>query len=335
MSDTPQTTSLIKLATIFQNEVIGTIRRTCTLAAMLPVVQGYNANGPNWVFRTSGALAQTHSEGSTFSDFGSDAQKTATLGWGLYEGGFDVTDEALSRARAAGNPKAVANLWALNMLAGVETLASKINNDVYTGTGSNSIIGLDTALDDDNTYAGVDRGTVTSFGSYVGGSGALQTLTTKQVRDDLANIKNKCDRRPNLAICNPLVFNVVAELFKAERQFVTVSGGGPQTAFFGESKVATVMVDGCTFVEDSDGYAASNSGKIYYLNTSTVGFEYIPYTTMMGFASQDVQTPLPFGVELLALPKTGHASKAILRCQVQLVVKDPRTCGIRQNISLV
>lgn len=334
MSDTQQTTSLIKAASIFAPRIVPTIRRTCTLAAMIPVVQGYNAQGPQWALRTSGHLAQTHAEGSTFADFGSDAQATATLGWGLYEGGFHVSDEAMSRARASRNPLDVANLWGLNLEGGIETMASKINNDCYTGSGSNSIIGLDSAIDDDNTYATVVRGSVASFRANVFGSGTLQTLTTKQVRDDLASIKNAKGQRANKAVCNPLTFSVVAELFKAERQYVSSATMGPVPAFLGESMVATCMVDGCLFVEDADGYAASNNGTIYYLNTNHVRFEYIPYVEVANMPTQDVPSPLPFGLQLVPLPKTGHASKAVIRCQVQLVVDDPRSCGVRRNISL-
>ena len=104
MGDTQQTASLIQLATKFSDELVSQVRRSSKLAMMLPARQGLNASGPNWVAKSDGAVAETHAEGADVSNFGSDAQAQATLGWGLYSANFHVSDEALSRARASGNP---------------------------------------------------------------------------------------------------------------------------------------------------------------------------------------------------------------------------------------
>ena len=333
MADTPQTTSLIKLASLYADELVKGFNRSATAASMLPARVSMNPSGPQWVVLTDGHIAQTHSEGAAIVDFGSDGQKSASLGFGAYESPFHVTDLALTQAAHSRNPAGNAALWARNMLGAGEKLAKKIETDIFSGSGSNSIIGLDSAIDDSNTYAGLDRSTETYFRSTVKGSGSLTALTKAQVRDDLADIKIASGMRPNLAFCNPKVFNQVVALFDAQRYFIQPANGGFTSAALGESSVAAVSIDGCVFVEADDGYNAANNGTIYYLNSGVVHLEYMPYITVPGFENGTMSQPsLPFGLDVIPLAKTNHASRAALRCLVQLVVENPLACGKRTDI---
>ena len=335
MSDTVQTSSLIQLATIFRDDIVKQINRAAPLTSLLRAERGYNASGPNWVAQSSGHAARTHSEGASFDGAASDAQAQATLGWGLYDTSFVVTDEAMARAAAGGNPMGNVKLFAKNMLDAAEQLGKKIEGDLFTGTGSNSIIGLADAIDDSNTYAGINRASATYWRSTVKAPGTLTTLSKAQIEGDLAEISVAGGMRPNLAVCSPLVFAKVLGLFDSERQFMTPTGSNGGKPVLGDPSLAVAYVSGCMFVEAPDGYASANNGSIYYLNSNHVHMEYIPYVEVAGFTSMALSMPsLPFALDVVMGAKTSHASKGVLRCQVQLVVDRPNTMGVRQDIQL-
>jgi hypothetical protein len=341
MADTLQQLSLIQLATKFADEIVGQVNRASTLATILDKRLGNNAGGPNWVAQSSGQLAETASEGADVSNFGSDSQTAALLAWGNYRSNFHVSDEAMSRAIIAGNPSGNVALWARNMLNAVDAAAKLVNQDSFTGTGaSNSIVGLHSALDDANTYAGIDRSSNSYWRATKTAPGTLTTITKSLIRADLSAIAVAGGIRPDLAVCNPKTFGKIVDTFDTQRQFMTLASSGFQSNFLGDRSIPFVDIDGCRFVEDVDGYASNNNGYVYYLNSSHVYYEYVPYVDVQGFGGTQVLTGgdqlpnLPFGMQFVPLAKAGSSSKAMVRFQCQLVVERPNRCGIRKDLNI-
>ena len=219
MADVPVTTTTQILSEILAPELALAFNRETRLAQILPVRAASNANGPTWVVNTGGSIARTHGDGAAIVDFNSDVDAKASLSWGNYESPFHVTDAALSDAALSANPRATNDQFARLVSESVATLAKKIETDLFSGSGSNSIIGLDSALDNANTYAGIDRASAAYFRASEFGSGSLTTLTKAQIRSDLGVITTASGERPNVAICAPAVFCKVADLFEAQRQF--------------------------------------------------------------------------------------------------------------------
>src|SRR5919204_86650 len=83
--------------------------------------------------------------------------RRSTLLWGLYRSNFKVGDLARATAKSSRTPTGLLRLWARNMMNAITKNASTINRAFFAGSGPNAIVGLDTALDDSNLYAGVDR----------------------------------------------------------------------------------------------------------------------------------------------------------------------------------
>jgi len=330
MADVPVTTTTQILSEILAPELALAFNRETRLAQILPVRAASNANGPTWVVNTGGSIARTHGDGAAIVDFNSDVDAKASLSWGNYESPFHVTDAALSDAALSANPRATNDQFARLVSESVATLAKKIETDLFSGSGSNSIIGLDSALDNANTYAGIDRASAAYFRASEFGSGSLTTLTKAQIRSDLGVITTASGERPNVAICAPAVFCKVADLFEAQRQFTRIDTG-TGVANFGDSGLPTVMIDGCKFVESAgDGYLANNNGAIYYLNTNYVHLEVVPYvSSAMGQAVPSVVG----GIDIKNLATTSHSRKAVSRIRLQLVVTNPLKFGRRVDIN--
>jgi hypothetical protein len=337
MANTPVTSALVKLATLYKDEINSNLNRAATTLSLLPTRTG--SNTISWISEFDGAVVGVHAEGSTVSDFGGDAQVVATLDYGMFESGINVTDEALAKAAAAGNPSGNTALWARQIINSSRKMGSEINAALFGGAVSNGITGFKAAIGStSNTYAGIDRSdsAYAAWRPYVATSsdGYNVTLTKSLIRDDLGEIKEASNERPNLAVVNPSVFKKVLEVFDVQRQYST-STTALQAVALGESTLETVMIEGCLFVEDKDGYAdATAGGNIVYLNTNYVYTVTLPYTAPLGVEGQVAGGCLPFGFDYTRLAKTAHASKAVVRNMIQLVVERPNSCGMRYRVAL-
>lgn len=340
MADTLQTQALIELATKFAPEIVRQSNRASVALMLLESRQGINASGPNIAAEQTGANAEETTEGADVTSFGSDSQSAAVLAWAMERATFHVSDEAMSRAVIAGNPSGNIALWARNMLNAVDAMCSKINGLIYTG--SSGIIGFDSAIGStSNTYAGIDRSQAANayWRPSVFDTGSLTTITQKLITQDLANIAILSNRRPNIALCNPLTFAAVENTFNVQRQFFTMAANGIQQSFLGDVALPYLSIHGTRFVEDKDGYGAANNGTIYYLNSQHARIEYVPYQDVNGFMTSTVsggaQVPgVPLAMQFVPLAKAGNSSKAMVRCQLQLVVDRPNACGVRKNLNI-
>lgn len=335
MADTQQTSALIILAQKYQDEIVKQINRKATTLSLLTHEPG-DSSDIRWVTEADGALAAAHAEGSAVADYGSDAQAPAVLNYGMYESPFNVSDEALSRAVANGNPAGNVYLWARNIINSSAKLASELNGDLFGGTVSNGLVGFDTAIGDtSNIYATINRASASYWRPTV--SGASKTkLTIQQVRGDIASIYVASGERPNLMVCHPSVFSRLEQVFDTSRRFTT-NVSAPGDAFLGELNRPFIMIDGCMAVEDKDGYVSTDTGNIYYLNTNYVKVRTIPYVaTGMGFFQAPVDVPeLKFNFDYKMLPAAAHAQKAMVRVQAQLQVEKPNACGMRKFVSIL
>lgn len=336
MSDVPQSSALVKLATLYKPEIQRQVNRAAVTLSVLPSKRGTNVI--SFVVETDGAIAQTHAEGSDIVDFGGDRQVVATLDYGKFESGIHVTDEILAKAAAAVSPQGNIAYWARQLLNSSMKMGSKINVDLFGGETANGLVGFEAAIGStSNTYAGIDRSNsdYALFRPYVA-SDVGATITKAMIREDLANIKLACNERPRLAIVNPLVYTKVLEVFDVQRRYETYTTSF-QSVALGETQLESVQIEGCRFIEDKDGYFDSTNGRghIYYLNDNYVHTETLPYVMPAMSLNGLVQSDgLPFDFDYKKLPTTSHASKAVVRNMIQLVVERPNTCGMRKFVAV-
>lgn len=335
MSDVPQTLALLTLAQNYRGDIVRQINRQSQLLKMLPFVQG---EGKNCAFVTEadGAIGENFSDGADAANFGSDAQASATLNWGLYRSNFRVTGLALAAAASSRTPAGSLALWARNMVNAGAKLASTVNGVLFSGAGTGTTVaGLAVAIASDNTYAGIDRtsGSNSYFRSIVVDPGVSTAPTFALLRDDFRQIYEACGEMPDIAVCSPAVFNKVGSLFDATRRYVQEVSTARGVVKL-DASMGALEIDGVMFVKDKD----CTANTIYYLNTNHVRIEYLPtqqpaqdMASSMGADDGFGMTPLGMSVEPIA--KLGDSSRAQFKTYLQLVVDRPNTCGKRLNVS--
>lgn len=335
MADVLTTLSLVTLAQEYRGDVVRQINRKTSTLRMLRIVPGEGKNIA-WAPEFDGAIAETYSEGADATNFGGDAQASATLTWGLYRSNFHVSNLAMDGAATSQTPEGNRQLWARALVNACSKLASEINADIFAGTGlSNKMTGLATAIAATGTYATIDRAVQTAWQSTVVDPGVATSVTMALLRDDIRKIYEASGEVPDLAACNPSVFNKVGALFdNTRRQFDSVrGGGGPVKLEFG---FQAIECDGTVFFRDKD----CTADAIYYLNSDYVEIQYLPSASQdkLVEAAGGMETPddgfgpIPLGMKFDMLAKMGASEKAQVLWTGNLVVSKPNTCGKRVNV---
>lgn len=336
MSDTLQQLSLITLAQEFRGDVVRQINRRVVALKMLPIKAGGGKNVA-WAPQSSGQLAENFSEGADAANFGSDAQASAILTWGLYRANIHVSNLAMDAAATSSTPEGNRGIWGRNLVDAGATLASLINQEVYVGPGTGTrLAGLDVAIGDDtNTYATIVRGSSAYWRPTVVDPGSPTAPSFALIRDDLRKIYEACGENPDLALCSPAVFNKVGGLFDATRRQVdqVMTARGAIRLDFGYQ---ALEVDGTMFVKDKD----ATANQIYYVNTDHVELQYLPYAEMAmiesmyaGVGADDGFGVVPLGFKYEMLAKSGASEKAEIVSTICLKVDRPNSCGVRKNVS--
>lgn len=346
MADVAQTLALVVLAQNYKGDVVRQINRQSVALKVLPFVKGEGKNCA-WVPESSGIIAENFSDGADAANFGSDAQASALLNWGLYRSNFHVTGLAMATAATSRTPMGNIALWGRNYVNAGSALANLINAELFTGAGTGTLIaGFDQAIGSvSNTYAGIDRSQVANayFRPYVVNPGAPTALTEDQIRLDLAAIYTQCGMRPDVAFVNPAVLRKIGGLFDGAKRYemrtdvVPTRGQRADVKF--EGGVGAIYFDGCWFCEDKD----ATTGAIYYVNTQHVRLEYLPMDLyeipgmddeiVMGMAD-DGFGMTPLGTRLEMLGKLGDSDRAQMKTYVQLVCDRPNACGKRLNVAV-
>lgn len=343
MADTPQTLALITsaLSQNYRDKIVRQINRRAVLLQLIKIERGAGKNVA-FDFEGSGAVAENFSDGADASNFGSDGLSPATLPWALLRGNFRITDMAIAAAKSSMSPKEIINLFARNLDNTAMALASVINQQLFSGTGtSNQIAGLGVALKDDNTYAGIDRTDSANAhwrSNVIDASTA--TLSLAMLRAAIGDtIYTASGSQPTLAFCRPNVFNAIGNLFQEQRRYndtVRVLQGARGEVKL-DASIGTLEVEGCVFIKDKDAPAS----EIVLVNPEHLAFEYLPQEsepemsdTVREQAAQDGFGLIPLGFAVKKLARTGASSKFSMQIFGQLRVDRPNACGRLTNFTL-
>jgi hypothetical protein len=344
---------LLLLAQRYRGDLTPQINRMAALLSMLPIDEDAGKNCA-WGFKGSGKTARAFLEGAEAEEATQDAQWPATLSWGLYDFTMGITNLAASAAKSSGgDPDRNNDVWADQIQEGVEVLSSTLNQDLYNGDGSGTsgeptIVGLGEIYGSiTNSYAGLDRssGTYASLRPFYVDPGSPTAFTLKMFRDDLAKIYVNSGARPDIAVAQPLLFNMIGQRFDNIRrieQYATIqtAGKGP-IKLDGSARV--IEVDGCLVVEDKDAvYTGETStggfGSLTYINTKFLRLKVLPPADVFNdevkkrYQLNDGYNNLLLNVKYEKLAKTGSSEKARGEIQLQLQCKRPNSGGMRKNI---
>lgn len=311
--------------------------RQARLLSMLSVrpVGGKSVNFDT-AFATKSAGAYTEGSDVDPSEFTNDTFVPAVLPWAHYRKGFALTNHAIEAA-ASSSMVAVelANLFQENIASSSADIASKLNRDLFTGTGSGgTLLGLDAALKaDNNSYAGVSRGTYSEWKSNVEASASLAN------KDDMLEMEEAIFKasgnRPSVIVTTPRIVSKYSGLFDSNVRAVNSSVrdlvASPDANFF----------QGIPVIRDKD----CPDGYMYMLDLEDIYIAAMPpvmspsdAVIMMQHGLVDsngdafgAASSTPLRIESLA--KTGDAVKMSLRTTLQLVVRRPNRHGLLANIS--
>lgn len=285
-------------------------------------------------------------DGATIS-IGAGVQSTyinPTLPWSTYTSKFSVSKRALEQA--SGNPGELGNLLTTEIQNATKDLADKIAADIFLGSVANGIIGLQTMIDDANTWAGVDRSLaananmrcavvdITDTTAQEISTGALYQLDS--LFFDL-NGYGFSDRPAQFTgVTSGGVFTKYRQLFES------IDLGSLSTAHFvnqanatGNLGVGSVGFLGVPFIRDRNvanaaGDVADSSrlyvfdmGKIYLATLDGSGDSLVHQ--QQGFMSAPDINGLTPKIEILG--NTGEVINGYVKVYIQLVSQDPKSAG--------
>lgn len=335
MADTDLAAITNAVAQNYAPRILRATNANAPLVSLFPAVPGRGKNVA-WVHELDGEDAETYADGADVSSYTTDTKKPATLPWGLYRANGKVTDLSIDVAGTSMSPEEIVDLLGREMVNKARALALKLGTDAYSGAGSNALYGLESAVADDNTYATIDRtqSANAKWRAKVIDPGSPTAPTIALIRQDLNQIYDLSGEKPDIGLCPTDVWNKIASLFDVARQYVvsTMPNGGPIEVRGG---VQAIDIDGCKIMPDR----LATANRIYYLNSAYVRWEYlrrVPRAMDESAVEAPLQGnngPLPLGMVVRPLARTGAALKFSCAVTAQLVLEKPIACGVRLQVS--
>lgn len=331
----------------FASKLSRQMNRMAVLAAAIPSEAGFGKNVA-WDIEFSGAGAGSYAEGADVvnGELLVDALVPATLSWGHYRSAFQVSETEFDAASSsAGSADAIIRLFDERIMSSGMKLASVINSDLWSGTGTDgsgnpNVVGIQGgALETSGFYASVNRATYSEWKGNVLANGGIARSLTVDLMDQMdANIFSASGIRPNLIVCDPATFRKYKGLFEAVRR---VEGTGPIQRY--DTSTSELFYQGIPILRDKD----APSGTMSFLNTNQLKKVYLPISQMSSedvFKVKEVEgmggngdgednmTGLPF--KIVPLAKNGDSLKFMVKCVLNLKAMRPNSMGYIKDISV-
>jgi hypothetical protein len=200
------------------------VRQPNRSTVLLNLLQKSQRVGKNYAFDVSfgTSTGAQVDDGADVSTFNNDDEKMAVLDWAHIQDAFAVTGTA--EDAAAGEPTELANLYMKKLLDSINRLADKVNTDAWTGLGTASpqkLHGLTAdngPLDNDGTYATIDRAVFTQWASNR--DETVGPLTITRLETMLETIYTASGKMPWFAVTTPTLWRRYAELIAPEKRYV-------------------------------------------------------------------------------------------------------------------
>lgn len=333
------------LSQIFAPMLWRQMNRQSVLAGLLMKVDGRSKNLA-WDVTFDGQTgASTFTEGAdvTSGDLQNDDEEDAILSWGLYRRNFGISGLAL--AAASSSPNNAVEYLDMVVKKGLDSssrLLSDMNGDLYDGTGSGSIIGLQSALATSGSYATIDKAVDTEWQGNVNTNSSTPRALTKSLLDSLERqIYIASGMTPSVIVTTPAIANKYEALLDAiTRQILEQGELSPVIRGMG----ATVINDngftglhykGIPIYRDKDCPAE----HLFMLNLETielVSLVQAQQNTSVSFVQRMLEDekmrPSGINARLEALAKTGDADKYTVKLYPQQCVKRPNASGFIDDI---
>lgn len=320
----------------FDSDLYHQFNREATFLAQLPSKPADDKTLSFGVEFTAGSDADAVAEGSDVAggEMTTDKPVPGTLSTALYRTAFALSDSEIKKAALSnGSAAALIDILGDRVFTKAARLASKINKDLFAGTGTNgggftNIIGLDTACAASGSYAGIDPGTYTEWASGVLANGGTPRALTVGLLDQAEELLfQQCGRKPNFIMTTSGVRRSYANLFEQVRRVVSDGMGSMQM----NAGASEYFYAGIPVQRDKD----ATSGRLYMGVSEFMGIEFLPPLGMdkdtviakqkmlqgtTGKPGERVTgTSIPF--EITPLAKTGNSVKFMLSVELQFKIR--------------
>lgn len=310
--------------------------RSAVLMSLLPKVVGAGKNCA-WDVEFDGATAAAYADGADASAFDSDLSVPATVDWGRFRSSFSLGGMAIAAAQTSQSPAELTNLIEAKLEGSASKLLSTMNAALFAGTGSNSFVGIATAVDSSGSYANIDPGTYTQWVSSELGNGGTVRELSKSLIDDLdRQVYTACGMGPNCYVTTPIIAQRFKGLFDPSMRFSGAPGDvaalSALAAIVGDASIIPPAMaqnfvgfyEGKPVFRDKD----CTAGAFYGINTEYLKIRVLPQPTvstasmLMDKNLQGNMGDRLSGViaRVEALGKTGDAEKFSVKVYAQLEV---------------
>lgn len=330
----------------FETDVVSQIQRAAPMLQILgPNVRDAEGQNIQWTVKfgtASAGSAASISEGADVATFNTDTKEAAVLTYGTYHDAFEVTGKALSIALAAGNPRALADLFESEIKDSAMRLAHALAGEFWNGDGSGErMVGLlGGAILDSGIYAGINRATYPQWAGTLQGNGSVaRAQSFALVRALSTAIYKACGVRPTMFAAGPSTLDRFSTLFTEQRRFTqNVTGpGGPVTLSGGHR---ALEFDGVAMVEDVN----CPEGNIVAMNMDYLYFKQLPQpgqlaTRSMGDRPLEAAPEATKGggllnlrVRIQPLAVNGDKFRFAIYIYPQIQVRRPNAFGVLQDL---
>jgi hypothetical protein len=325
-----------KVADIIQD----TANKKVPALAAIPVLGPSNPAGPLWNIDTGTGTVATHAEGAVFPAGTDSVLVQASLGWGRIHISAELTDEAIAKARL-GNPNALRGLKQKKVRDRLDDTLKYIQNQMFQGSGAtNNVAGLHMAVDATGTYAGINQATNSDFAALVMSAnpttpGTAAAITKKRFRDFIAAIVERSSLRQEELVffTNETGKNRIAELYEGQVQYTSQAmlGGVKPNVLFDGLPFITVPAADYTHPTDTSAKVSITAAFVDWANPENgIHWQVLPYEV----DEKVLMSGLPYGMQVVKNDTGAHAGKWVIRTILQLVVPNPKKCGVLNDVAV-
>lgn len=308
--------------------------------AAIPVLGPSNPAGPRWNIDTGTGTVATHAEGANFPAGTDSVLVAASLDWARIHIAAELTDEAIAKARL-GNPNALRNLKQKKIKDRLDDTLKSIQGQMFNGSGAaNSVAGMHMAIDATGSYAGINQATNSDFAALVMSAnpttpGTAFAITKKRFRDFIAAIVERSSVRQE-----ELVFftsetgkNRIAELYEGQVTYPSqamLGGVKPSVTFDGLSFITAPATD-YAHPSDTSAKVSITAAYVDWSNPENgIHWQVLPYEV----DEKVLISGLPYGLQVVKNDTGAHAGKWVIRTMLQLVVPNPKKCGVLNDVAV-
>lgn len=278
--------------------------------------------GIDWPVRYAGNTAVgSYGEGEAAAGAGNQSARMAGLTWRYNRAEISVSGQALAVGATGG---ILVDPLRFELDNGLRDMRVDINSQVMsdgTGNSGKDITGLQAAIADTGTYAGLDRAVYTWWKAYINAAGGVpRALAESQMRDVKGTIENRGGMITAI-YCDSSQWYAYGDLLVGERrQTPTTLTGGYQALDF--EGVPVIKIPGYP------------SGRMDFVNEDHIEYQVLPVSdgSVAGLRNVIAVPGVPgFGILILGATKDSVDFWAIHYSQV--VHRNPYLSGSVQDLS--